>query len=198
MSSNLRNLSIGLKDVQLFELEGSTSSSVWVVNKTNPKGNINITVNDGMGNKINVHIPVVSIPVDLSMQATKQSLLSSPQLRQIVAKGMIALKDPNAVIEFFKREPAAREEHNRFNSIGDIAEVGDMEENTQLTTTMAVENGEINPFAMAMAVNTDMSEDEVLRDLRNREDEFEKADFQYIAENSKQEKVKAWAADRAI
>lgn len=195
--TNLRTSAIELKSIQLFELEASVISSVWVVNKTTPKGNINITVNDGMGNKINVHIPVVSVPMDLSMQATKQSLLASPQMRQIIAKGMISLKDPDAVNAFLK-DPAARAEYNRLHSVGDIAAIGDMEENTQLTSTIAVEAGEIHPFAMTMAVNTDMTDDEVLRDLRAQQDELEKKDFQFIAENSTREKVKAWAAERAV
>lgn len=187
-----------LKPITIHELESSNSSYVWVCNRTSPKGNINLTVSDGMGKSIPVRIPITWIPIDLTTQATKQSLLSNPQFRQLLAKRQIGLIDPNEALEFLN-DPEARKENERIYNVGTIDAIGEAQENNaQVSSAIAESSGDLSPFAMNIAVQNDMDEDEVLRELRNRSDELSKADYLYISQNSRQEKVKAYAAERAL
>jgi len=194
---SLKSRAESLKRLQLHDLESMQTSFVWVLNRTNPRGNLNLTVADGMGNQVPVRIPIANIPVDLSTQATKQSLVANPQVRQLVAKGIISLVDPEAAREFLK-DPEARAEHQRIYAVAEIAEIGDSEMNAELQSVQVEESGELSAFVIQLTLSGDMNEDEVLSELRAREDEMTKEDFLYVTQNSKHEKVKAWAAERAV
>jgi len=186
-----------LKRLTIHELEAANSSFVWVLNNTNPKGNINLTVADGRGRPVNVRVPISWIPIDLTTQSTKNALLEDPNFRTLVAKRLILLIDSAEAIEFLKHGDAA-EEHARIYQVGDIAPVGAADENQELEAVKAEAAGDINPFVLNLMVEKTLPEENVLRELRNREDEFTKADYQYIAQNSLHDKVKAWAAEQAL
>ncbi len=191
--SSLKARSLALKSLSLHELEKLDTSFVFVINNTSPKGNINLTVADGMGNQIGVRVPVANIPYDLSTQATKSSLISNPQLRTLVAKRAILFVHPDHALEFLNTRDA-REEHNRLFSMGEIAAIGD---SSELESKQAEASGELHPFAMMLANSSEGSDDEQLSQLKGREDEFTEEDYVYIATNSSKEKVKTWAAERA-
>lgn len=196
--SSLKSRAAQLPRITLHNLESGDFSSFWVLNMTNPRGNLNLTVADGMGNQVPVRVPIASIPVDLSNQATKKSLCVNPQVRTLIAKGVLALIEPTAAMEFLK-DPEAREENKRLYSLGEIAEIGDTGgELNEVQALVAETDGDINPFVLQLVAQTDMDEDETLRELKSREDEMSKDDFQYIAQGSRHEKVKAWAASKAI
>lgn len=196
--ASLKSQSLNLKRTDLHTLEAGNSSYFWVINNIEPRGSINMTVADGMGNQIPVRVPIAAIPVDLSTQATAKSLLASPQVRTMIAKKVLILVDGDAARTFLET-PAAQEEHRRLYALSDIAEVGQEGAGlNELSQAQAEAEGSLNPFAMSMALASDLSEDEVLRELRSREDELSEADFQYIAQNSKYERVKSWAAEKAV
>lgn len=193
---SLRKTTLGIKRLTLNQLERMDTSFVYVINNTDPRGNLNLTVADGMGNQVAVRVPVCNIPYDLSTQATKQALLSNPQLRTLNAKGVLLFVDPDAAVELLKT-PDARDEHKRLFSVGEIAAIGDEEDNSELANVQAEEDGNIHPFAMTMAMVEDGTDEEVIRQLKSREDELSADDYTYIATNSKKDKVKAFAAERA-
>lgn len=188
---------LALKQITIHELEASSQSTVFVINNAKPKGNINLTVADGMGRQRNVRVPISWIPVDLTMQITRKSLLEDPQFRTLVAKRVILIIDNDAAREFLKN-PDAAEEYARLYAVGPIAEVGAADESAEIENAKALVDGSIDPFVMNILVQRDMSEDDVLRELRNREDDLTKKDFQYIAQNSLHDKVKTWAAEQAL
>ena len=73
------------KIVSLAELERSTESSVYVLNNSVPRGIINFSINDGLGNAVTIKVPITWMPIDLTTQATKASVLSSPQFRRLLS-----------------------------------------------------------------------------------------------------------------
>lgn len=194
---SLKNRALGLKRLSLHELEKAESSSVYVINASQPRGHINLTVSDGMGKPVAVRAPISYIPVDLSYQATKQNLIGSPAFRTLVAKKVLLIVESDAATAFNGTDSDARGENARLYSVGEISEVGDASYNQDYQQVQAETSGDINPFAMMMALETSMSDEEIIRDLTARVDEFNEADFTYLATTSKMEKVKAWAAEKA-
>lgn len=197
MSANLKTRTRELKRISLHELEKMDTSYFWVLNLTNPLGHLNLTVADGMGNQVDVRIPLARIPIDLSTQATKRNLVANPQIRTLAAKKVIAFVDPDTAVEFIERDREAADENRRLYALGDFAQVGEsQEDNSQLQQTVAEQDGSLNAFAATMALG-DGTDDEVIDMIRAREDELSKMDFEYIAANSKLDRVKAYAAERA-
>lgn len=187
-----------LKIVPLHEAEAHKSSFVYVVNKTNPKGNISIVVPDGMGNQVSVRIPITWIPIDLTTQATKKSLLATPAFRSLVARKYIDLINPDSALEYLE-DPEAAKEMARIFKQANVESIGaPTENNNALSAELELEEGNINPIAMNIALAKDLEEDDALRLLRTNESSLVKADFQYIAENSTKQKVKDYAAGLAL
>lgn len=200
--STANNLSLlqavkNLKSVPIHILETSKTGSIYAVNQMNPKGAINLTIADGMGGQSTVRLPVAKIPIDLATQATKRNIISSPQVRQLVAKEAIKFVDEEEARALLASHPEAKLEHKRLYSIGEIAEVGSTDEvSHEVQQVQAEASGDLNPFAVEMAFDTGMSEEDLLMTLRGREDELQEADFLYLVSNSKHERVKAWAAEK--
>jgi uncharacterized protein YmfQ (DUF2313 family) len=188
-----------LKSLEIYELEESSQSSVWVVNMTKPAGHVNLTVSDGMGKSIALRILKTWIPIDLTTQATKQSLLANPQFRGLVAKRMLRIVDAKEAREFMKN-PDAQAEYEKIYGVGPIAAIGQDPSagGNELSARMNEASGDINPFALNLAVAKDMDDDSVIRELRNRSDEMKQQDWQYLAQMHKSDKVKAFAAERAV
>lgn len=200
---SLKNAVAGLKRLSLHELDRDKENmSVWVLNRTKDvtgsAGAINLTVADGMGGQIQVRVPVANIPVDLSTQATRQNLISSPQVRTLHAKKVIEFIDPEQARTLLASNADARAENQRLYKLGEVAEVGNSAEiNDELQQVEAENAGDLNPFAITMAFEEAMTDEDILMTLRGREDELGEKDFLYLVNNSKHERVKSWAAEKA-
>lgn len=187
----------GLKQASIREVEKSDSSSVFVVNNMKVRGHINITVLSALGRPVNVRAQICSVPMDLSQQAVKKYILEAPEFRQLLAKKALLLINEDAAIEFLNT-PEGRAEAERVNEISHIEEVSSMDDvNAELGIAKSEVDGEVNPYVLQLTVS-EHSEDEALADLRSREQDLTKTDFSYLAANSRHEKVKAWAAERAV
>ncbi len=187
-----------LVPITLGELEKSDSSSVWVLNVSNPQGNINMDIPDGMGNRTSIRVPITFIPVDLTTQATKSALLGNPQFRSMLAKKMMMLVTADSANDFLT-QPHAAEEQARIYSVGEIAEIGSAGSNAAALESLRAESeGTIDPFALNIAMVSDQDEDDIIRQLRTRGSQLKKADWMHISRTSKFEKVKAFAASEAL
>lgn len=199
MNVSLASAVAGLKRLKIHEVESSKTGSIFVLNKANPRGALNLTVADGMGGQSSVRVPIAKIPVDLATQATKRNIVSSPQVRTLHAKNVIEFIDEEAARALLATHPDAKAEHARLYSVGEIAEIGNADEVSGEVAQVQLEaDGDINPFAVEMAFDTSLSEEDLLMTLRGREEELKAVDLMYIVNNSKHERVKTWAAERAV
>lgn len=179
------------------EAEREDSSSVWVVNMSNPKGNINFAVSDGMGGQVIIRIPVTWIPLDLTTQATKVTVLASPRFRSLLSQGMIKIVSEAYATSTMNQESAQKEAARVYNQSISL-ELDDSNMPAAAQSVKAEAMGEVSGFAMNLAMNETLDEDSALNALRGQESSLTKDDFQFIAMNSTLPRLKEYAAQRVM
>lgn len=190
------NATMTSRALTLADLEVSKSSSVWVRNNSNPKGNINMTMSDGMGNNIVVTVPVTWIPLDLTTQASKTGIISSPTFRRMLSMGLLTLVSEAEATEVMS-DAKAQKEAQRVYSHAREASL-DAYAPAEAKVATAESDGSVSGFAMQLSVASDLDEDQVMTMLRGNESTLTKADFKYIAETSAFGRVKLYCAERAV
>ena len=176
-------------------LEKLDCGSVWVLNKTNPRGALSMVISGGMGERTTVTVPSTYVPIDLSTQSTKQALVSAPEFRRMtVPNGRLVIISEEDALTLLA-EPGAQAEAARAHRLEYVPEI----DASGAVAAASAEAGasEVSGFAL----NLVMSEDSVetcMAALRNQADTLNKADFDYIALNHKQSDVKTLAAKFAL
>jgi hypothetical protein len=180
------------------ELENSKSSSVWVLNNSNPKGNVNITMSDGQGNNVLVQVPVTFIALDLTTQATKQALVTSPLFRRMLAQNVLKLiREEEEALAMMATPEAQKEAERLYNRVQDLnVDAAYMPQEAQ--RAKAEGDGSVSGFAMNIAMAKDLDEDQVMTTLRNNESALSNDDWNYIAQNSQYARVKSYAATKLV
>jgi len=172
-------------------------TSIWAINNTNPRGVINISMPDGLGGTTIMTIPITWIPVDLTTQATKESLLKSPSFRRLVTAGNIGLIDEEQADEIMSSD-GAKEEATRVYSIVQQVEMVPTANSPEVNKLKSEESGLVSGFAMNIIGMDEIDEDKILSMIKGQQGTLTKEDYQYIATNSKQTKVKEYCASQAV
>jgi hypothetical protein len=181
--------------ITLGQLEKSDSSSVWVLNNSNPKGNVNIMMNDGQGTSMVVQIPPTWIPIDLTTQATKSAITNSPNFRRLLSTGMLVLVDDEVAAATMAQTDAGKEGRRVYSRVQDM--VGALDALPKEAQRAAAEgNGSVSGMAMQLCVATDLEEDQVMTTVQGNLSSMTDADLRYIAENSRFPRVKEYAAQQ--
>jgi hypothetical protein len=198
----MNTATINRQPLTIAQAEKDKESSLWVLNNSGgngkQKGVINITIPEGNGQVNTIKMPVTSIPIDLTTQATKSSILSNPQFRRIVQGGMLKLVSGDHAAELLS-SPEAQEEQRRLFSLGYDELPAVQHDAPEAVKDMLAENaGDIGGFAMNLAHNNDGNEDDLLVSLRNQLDTLNPGELKYIVNNSVHPKVKAEAAKHLV
>jgi hypothetical protein len=178
------------------------SSSLWVLNNSGgsgkQKGVINITIPEGNGQVHTIRVPVTSIPIDLTTQATKNAILTNPQFRRLVQGRMVAIVSEDHATDLLST-PEAQEEQKRLFSLG-YDELPDLQETApEAVKDLLNENaGTVGGYAMNLAHNNDGNEDDLLSSLRSNADSLNTEELRYIVNNSVHAKVKTEAAKHIV
>lgn len=184
-----RGLTIG-------DIEASKSSSIWVLNKSNPKGNVTISVPNGMGNIETVIMPATWIPMDLTTQSTKQSLTASPVFRRMLTLGMLqVITEEEAQTLLSPAE--AQEEMQRIYAMPTEMSVDPSSVPKPVTSLKSEAAGEVSGFALNISHGDTLDEGQVMNALRSN-DQLSKTDMEYIVANSKHSRVKAYLAEKLL
>jgi len=181
--------------ISIGESEKDESSSVWVLNSSDPKGNINFSVSDGMGGQVVIHLPVTWIPMDLTTQATKATILASPRFRNLLAQKMIQLVSAQYAESVMTQSTAISEARRVYNRTMH-QELDNSNMPSAAQSIVAEGMGDVSGFAMNIAHSDSLDEDSALIALRGQESVLTKADMQFIAQNSSLARVKEYAAQR--
>lgn len=188
--------------ITIAQAEASKSSSVWAINGSGgtgvPKGVLNITVTEGNGRPQVVKLPVTSIPMDITTQATRLALLTNPDFRRLVARGLVRLVSEETAMHLLDNDLARAEQRRLLEQ--DYAHTEDVLPSApqEVKSIMDEAAGSICAFAMNLAHTTDGDEDNLVASLRNNADTLSKLEFQYIVNNSTFAKVKGAAAELAV
>lgn len=189
--------SSSLTVLTINQMERLDDSSVFVTNMTKPKGNVNFSVSDGTSKRIAVKVPCTFIPIDLTTQATKTSIITSPDFRALVTKGYLRVVDPEEARAFIDSSPEATEEHRRLFRQIEVAAIGGNPETSRVEIESETVLGTINVVAKNV-IESEMEENDALRILRNNAGDLTAEDWEYVASKSDKAKVKEFAASMAM
>lgn len=185
--------------ISVAQAEQSKSSSVWVLNTSNSggrqKGLLHITITEGNGRASVITIPSTRIPVDLTTQATKNALLTSPDFRRCIAARVLTLITEEDAVHLLDN-PDAKAEQARLMNIDTAAE--HETDIPELRALKEAESGQIGAFALNLAHTDDGDEDAIVANLKNNADGLSKIELQYIVNTSKFAKVKGAAAELVL
>lgn len=173
----------------LNELEKSDGSSVWIYNKSNPKGIITFLGDSGLGDKSLVTVPITWIPVDLSTQSTKKSLLSNAQFRRLVSGGMLELVSDKEA-ESILSTPEGQDENMR---VFQLAAVGNAVNNIPQELKPNLEINGVSGYILSIANDKDMNYKDAIADIRRKADTLTKADYEYLENNAVSQELRDWA-----
>lgn len=169
----------------------SENKPVYVINKSKPKGDVTITAFRPDGAPKLIIIPKTWIPICVTEQVTAKTISNSDDFRAILNKGMLQLIDPEVAIEALK-EPDALLEKNKLS----ISQYGTAENVNIERFKDSIENvGDVS-IKVQDILNRDITMTEMLSLLRTEEDELGVEDFKYIVANTKEGKLKDWAAQK--
>lgn len=186
-----------LDRLTVAQAEKDESSSLYVLNKSNPKGNINFVVRDSVGNSISIQIPVTFIPFDLSTLSVKADVLRTPAFRRLEAKSWIHIIETKSAEEMLK-EPKAQAEFRRLNDV--LEDQENINFQTPVSESVNAEPPEaednISTFVQNIVLRIESEPVEsLLVELENKLDTLEAADIEYLSNNTSDDKVKAWCAE---
>lgn len=191
-----------LKLLTIREAEKADDSQLYLLNRMNPIGNVNITVTTENGERRTVTLPIASCPIDATTQATKGSILANPDFRRIHARGGVQIVDTISAEDLFKTSERARNELERiFTKIGDPSmDLGSptISNIAKDSTIVDVNDNEtVSPFVMNIIERAENNENLgiLLSELDSRIDTLAMDELNYILTQSKEAKLKEWAAD---
>lgn len=105
-------------------------ASLYVLNRSNPNGNIAFNCINELNVTIPVLIPATFIPIDLTTMAPLENLLRSSTLRQILTKKQLVIVRAEDA-EKYLATPRAKSEYQRINKIVDSV-VDDSEDHEEI------------------------------------------------------------------
>lgn len=213
MSNNMMNQ---VARLTLRDAEEMKGSSLYVVNRSEPRGLIHLTVTSAKGRDHVVTIPDTWVPFDVSGYANKDDIIQSPSFRQAVSRGFILIVDTKSADDLFAENEQAQYELNRVHrSLGGNTAA---ESDFQTRTGMQAKQDEINRVAGTMVAASDAEKSgatvsgAVLQIISRSNIEGDdamdpkeavslllghtltRADLEYIVNNSTQDSVKDFAA----
>jgi len=183
----------------LPQAEKSDTSHLYVLNKSNPRGNVNFVVTDTGQQKISVQVPVTFIPLDLTTFATKEDVLRSPYFRRLLARGFLHIITEDSAEEFLQ-DPRAQKEHNRIFDV--LSEDNELEFQAPLSESVQAappkSENNVSQFVQNILLRTsEESTDDLINELEAKLDTMSVADVKYIMDNTSSAPLKAWCAEAA-
>lgn len=185
---------VKLKPLTLREAELiKDDSRLFVLNRANPEGNINLNVTSD-GQRIAVVIPMTFVPIDMSNFAQRQALLGNTDFRKLIAKGAVQLVDNDeaeALVTTDKR--CIAETAKLYNTVFTDTEVDDANSQAQ-SRGIEAENAFIQSLLLR-AGNDDEDVADLISEAEAKLHTLKKSDIEYVANHATSQEMKQWASD---
>lgn len=190
-------IKVKLDRQNVAQAEKADSSQLFVLNKSNPRGNVNFVVVDAAQQKISVQVPVTFIPVDLSIFATKNDILRNPNFRRLIARGFVHIVSTDSAEEFLQ-DPRAQKEHNRIfdvlNEDNDLDFQAPVEESVNAAPPES--KTEVSQFVQNILLRVaEEDTDDLITELETKLDTMSAADVQYLMDNTSSAALKEWCVE---
>lgn len=197
----------------LRELEEQEDGSLFVLNNTEPRGEIIFNVTMGKGRDYTVVVPDTWIPFDLSSQARKSEIIDSPDFRRAITKRYIVVVSTKSADEFMRNNEYAEAELERvYNKAGGQNTIAEnSERNPNRSTKIDAIKQAASGVPAEQAVDTSISGAVIQIIARSNSESDDKMDvkeaisllmgrklnqkeLEYIVKSSSQEAIKAFAS----
>ncbi len=189
---------IDMRRLTVPEAEADKVSTLFVLNKSNPKGNVNFNVTDISGTRVGIRVPVTWIPVDLTNYAQKADILRNPDFRRLCAKGVLHIvdgKDANAVL----REPKAQVESNRIYDIDVELSPQENVPSIDKQVNVAPPSEIKNPFIQNIVLrSTSENHEDLIVELDSKLDTLTIKDVEDLMANTPKSEIKVWAGEALL
>lgn len=96
---------------------------LYVVNVGKPRGMVAFNLTDDVGSPVAVVVPATFIPIDLTEQVTRESLLRSTQFRRLLSRDFLAIVREDSAEEYLQSS-LAKTEIKRLRKLN-IASIGE-------------------------------------------------------------------------
>lgn len=186
-----------LERLTVGQAEKANDSQLFVLNKSNPPGNVNFVVVDEAQQKVPLQVPKTFIPVDLTNFSTRRDILRNPNFRRLVARGFLHIVDTEDSEEFLKDDRAWKE-HNRIYEV--VSDLGEGFQPSPEDSLNAVppdsKGGNVSQFAQNMLLRVaDEDADSLVNELESKFDTMSVPDIEYILNGTTNSKIKEWCAE---
>lgn len=187
---------VALARQTVAEAEKAESSQLYVLNKSNPKGNVNFVVVDEAQQKISVQVPVTYIPVDLTTFATKKDVLRNPNFRRLIARGFLHIVSTDSAEEFLQ-EPRAQKEHNRiFDVLQDDNGLDAFQPPVEQSVNASAPEAPVSQFVQNLVLRAASEDvDALITELENKLDTLNTADIEYLQRNTSNQELRQWCSE---
>lgn len=190
-------IKVKLERQTVNQAEKADSSQLFVLNKSNPRGNVNFVVVDNGQQKISVQVPVTFVPIDLSVFATKEDVLRNPNFRRLVARGFLHIVSTDSAEEFLQDE-RAQKEHNRIFDV--LQDDNDLDFNApveeQVNAAPPKAEDQVSQFVQNILLRAaDENVSDLITELEAKLDTMSTSDVQYLMDNTSSADLKSWCAE---
>jgi hypothetical protein len=188
----------------------SPSDSLFVLNMSKPvRGRVAFSVMGDMNNPTTVVVPRTFIPVDLTLQATLDALLSSPQFRRHLSVGFLVIVDEKDARAYMATSDRARAEYRtQFNAdyadsdqfVVDHDEDADTRAILPDATNVGSEETGVSPLVASLIARSNAQEvdsTEVINSILNNLDSLSTEDLTAIANGTTNSDVKDFCIEHA-
>ena len=186
------------------------SAPFFVLNRSNPRSNIDFSVQQDSGLPKGVRVPVTFLPVDLTTAAPLRNLRTSPELRRIIQMGDLVIADTKSVYDLMESSPRARDEYERLYGNAwlspDADITADLTDNADVENSLVANSSNDTPdlgqrYSQNNAVNiiidnslAGIPADDINTSIMNQIDLMSDDDLQVIAANVTDSAVKEFCA----
>ena len=197
---------VSFKAITIRAAEEENDSRLFVLNRCNPLGNINMNVTSSNGEKHVITLPISPCPIDMTNWCEKNDILRTPIFRRLVAAGHIAIIETAQAADFVENDPRGQRETRRIfkaNTEGDQflnGNDGTIEStfSTAAPKTLAEEVGAQAPdiFIESIVVRSKSEDaDDLISELDSRLNTLTLNDIEYLSNHAHAPAIKAWAVE---
>ena len=142
---------------------------IWVINRIKPPnvGPLMINATDGDGHSITVMVPATFIPVDLTLQAERESITRSHDFRTAVHNGLLRLVDSEEAEKILGTKEGSQESRRIRNVMEDV-----MPQDTATDVNEKVK--------LFMSLGPQGNESALCNKLRLMDEEMDTDDWKYV------------------
>lgn len=150
-----------------------------------------------VGDSFTCKIPATKLPVDLTEQVPFDKLIESSHIRQYLQKQLLKICPEDEALKKLNTQEAEIEMKKLRETMPDLSSMYKQENievlDSKVTASKSPEALDIDLTVMETLNQVDFSDDEKYITIRNIEDRLQKKDWQFILENSDNEKLKELA-----